>query len=176
MNGELVLHHFGGPIHVSFAPEHRLGLVLLSAGPDSTGFVHQLAASLYDLLLDKPNARETLAESLKAAREQIAERLDSRRQREAALSTRMGELARPAEAYAGTYVSDRLGEMTVSRRADGSGLGLDYGVLSLDLVPLEPDVFLVRFPDLGPVEIGFASWVDDRPGTLDWGGRLFDRE
>ncbi len=176
MNGELILHHFGGPIHVSFAPQHRLGLVLLSAGPDSTGFVHALAASLYDLLLGKPDARATLAASLDEAKQKLAERLEVRREREAGYRARQGELIRPAAAYQGSYVSDRLGEMIVTEATTGAGLDLGFGVLSMRLEPLDPDVFLARFPEVGPAELRFDGWEEGRPGVLDWGGRIFERQ
>ncbi len=56
--------------------------------------------------------------------------------------------------------------------ACGSSLTLGFGVLSLELTPLEADTFLVPFPDGGSEVFRFE---DGLPDTLDWGGRLFDR-
>lgn len=173
LDGELVLHHFGGPIHLSFAPEHRLGLVLLSAGPDSTGFVHGLAASLYDLLLDKEDAAQNLTESLSQASTRLEERLERRRRRDAELSARRAPIARAADLYSGTYVSDRLGTLTVTDTGDA--LAVEYGVLRLPLESLEKDAFLVRIPNDRPYVFTFDNWRDERPATLDWEGRPFER-
>ena len=173
LNGELVVHHFGGPIHVSFAPERRLGVVMLSAATYSTPLVHRLAASLYDLWLGKEGANETLAGYLDVARESIATRLERRRERHASHEARRGELARPGADYAGTYRSDRLGEMIVT--GGEAGVNVRYGVMSLDLVALEADVFLVSFPNGEQAELEFGPWKDGRPVALDWEGRVFQR-
>lgn len=173
LNGELVIHHFGGPIHVSFAPDRRLGVVMLSAATYSAPLVHRLAASLYDLWLGKDGASETLADHFDAARESIAKSLERRRERHAGYEARRGELVRPASDYAGTYRSDRLGEMIVT--GGEAGVNVRFGVMSLDLVALEADVFLARFPDGDQVEFKFEPWKDGRPMTLDWEGRVFQR-
>ena len=174
LDGELVIHHFGGPIHVSFAPERGLGLVLLSAGPDSTGFVHTLAASLYDLLLGKSGAVDRMPEELAQARSRLDDRLSTRREREEEFLERKGALAREPSSYRGTYVSDRLGTVIVT--AGGERFELAYGVLRLKLEPLEKDTFLVRFPALGPQVFVFDHWQSGRPAILDWDGRIFSRE
>lgn len=174
LDGELVIHHFGGPIHVSFAPERGIGLVLLSAGPDSTGFVHSLGAGLYDLLLGKEGAQEALTAAMAAERTELDEELQGRRKEAAEMAARRGELARPAAAYGGTYVSDRLGTMTVT--TDGKALTVGYGVLSLTMVPLEADTFLVSFPYGAGEVFRFSPWEGEHPTTLDWGGRLFERQ
>lgn len=173
LDGELVLHHFGGPIHLSFAPERRLGMVLLSAGPMSTGFVHELAAGLYDLLLERSRPA-ALAEALDAQRERLGERLAQRAEASAKLAQRYGALTRPAASHAGVYASDRLGEMRVATD-DAGALRLDYGVLSVPMQPLEPDVFLVSFELDEVEEMQFTGWANGRPAVLDWGGRIFDR-
>jgi hypothetical protein len=66
--------------------------------------------------------------------------------------------------------------MIVTEAAAGAGLDLGFGVLSMRLEPLEPDVFLARFPDGGQAELRFDGWQEGRPGVLDWGGRIFERQ
>ena len=171
LDGELTLHHFGGPIHVSFQPDRDRGVVVLSAGTDSTRFVHELAALLYDLLDGRDPA--TLSDHFDETRIGLEERLDARRELRAELKARRRPLARDAGFYAGSYRSDRLGDIVLSVR-DGS-VHLRYGVIEQDLVPLERDTFEADLmPGGGSVDV-LEFRLDEVGEALFWGERRFDR-
>ncbi|MEM7052603.1 MAG: serine hydrolase domain-containing protein [Acidobacteriota bacterium] len=171
LDGELTLHHFGGPIHLSFQPRRQRGLVVLSAGPDSTRFVHQLAAHLYRLLdrpADPPEAEDVFAELHELGQKRLGERAERRAQ----LAARQSPLHRPAASYAGTYRNDRLGEIQLLDR-DGE-VELRYGVLIQVLRPLEADTFAADLLPLGG-SVSILEYQAEDGGALLWGERRFDR-
>ena len=175
--GERILHHFGGPIHFSFLPEHGLGVVVLSNETGaSSRLTHLLATFLYDLWLGREDLDAAYAAEIESRRAEIAELRRDQAAEEAELraGATAGAPERPLETYLGTYRSDRLGTMTV--RLEGRQLRLEYGVLDLELEPYQADAFLVGIlPGDLPVRFDFRFTENPQAQTLDWGGRLFER-
>ncbi|MDZ7780795.1 MAG: serine hydrolase domain-containing protein [Gemmatimonadota bacterium] len=131
-DGDTLAHRFGGfsgyRSHMSFMPEHELGVVVLVNGDGSASPAADLVATYaYDRLLGKPNLDEQYRERLDdlvtdagEARTGIAEHLAER-------AARRAPLAHPLEAYAGIYESPRLGRM--EWRVVAGGLEMWMGVL-----------------------------------------------
>lgn len=175
-DGDLLIHHFGGPIHTSFMPEHDIGVVVLTNGTGpGTAFSHMIAAYIYDKLLEKPDTDEAYGVEVLEIRNRGLERVAQAQKIDADLrSDRVRVIdAADAASYAGRYLSDRLGEIEVSL-IDGA-LSLQFGVLSSPMEFVGDDTFLVRFSaDQNLEEIAFRG-QNGAFNTLDWGGRLFGR-
>ena len=172
--GDLLIHHFGGPIHASFMPEHDLGVVVLTSGPRSTRMSHMLAAYLYDAVLGKAALESKWAPEFEAVKKASFDSIEQFYAREDEILAQRAEqpLARSLDAYVGTYVSDRLGEMVIEARGDR--LMLTYGVQVKELIPYQPDSFLIYLgPGSLPETFTFREPPDKAGFTLDWGGRLF---
>lgn len=175
--GDLILHHFGGPIHFSLLPEHGLGVVVLSNETSASAqLTHLLATYLYDLLLGKEGLDAIYAKEIELRKASIDERWRKRAEQESELRAQTTPEApgRPLEAYVGTYLSDRLGTMEV--RVEDNHLRLTYGVLDLALEPHQADAFLAPFlPGDLPERLDFRFGDQANAHTLDWGERLFER-
>lgn len=129
---DTLMHRFGSfggyRSHMSFMPQHDLGVVVLVNGDGPASDAADLLATyLYELLLAKPGAQERFAaqlDSMKsrlpAARQSIATHLAER-------AARLAPLPHPLEDYAGTYVSPVLGTMVW--RVVAGGLELRMGVV-----------------------------------------------
>ena len=131
--GKTIVHRFGGfpgyRSHMSFEPESRIGVVVLVNGDDPASPAADLVASyIYDRLLGRagiePEYERRLHELQKEAADSELETSDHLAERAA----RLAPLAHPLAAYAGTYVSPRLGTQTWRVVADG--LEVHMGVAS----------------------------------------------
>lgn len=123
-DGDTLVHRFGGYTgaysHVSFMPEHGIGVVALVNEPALGDRVADgAAAAIYDHLLGKEDAAQTRTgfaeESRRVAeryRQGIADELETR-------AGRQRPMPLPLPGYAGTYVSDQLGTMTWTETDEG---------------------------------------------------------
>ena len=173
--GDLLIHHFGGPIHVSFMPEHDLGIVVLTSGPRSTRMSHMLAAYLYDTVLGKEALDTKWTPEIAQVKKATFDSIQEFYTREDEILAQRAEhpLIRPLDAYVGTYASDRLGEMQVEVRGDR--LLLTYGAQVKELIPYQANSFLIYLePDSLPETFVFREQPEAAGFTLDWGGRLFE--
>ncbi|HKO57703.1 MAG TPA: serine hydrolase domain-containing protein, partial [Thermoanaerobaculia bacterium] len=117
LDGDLVIHHFGGYVgaqaHVSFMPERGLGIAVLtnSDGP----FAHAVASYLYDRLRNRPDADAKFAEAVKRAQDAVARAGNSERARleKAAAKVPPGS-DRTVASLAGNWKSDELGTFVIS--------------------------------------------------------------
>jgi CubicO group peptidase (beta-lactamase class C family) len=115
-DGDTLVHRLGGfggyRSHVSFMPEHGVGVVVLANGAGPASAATDLVATYaYDRLLAKPDLEarydarlDSLASQLPRYRQGLADHLAERRARQA-------PLPHPLEAYAGIYESPVLGRM-----------------------------------------------------------------
>lgn len=130
---DTLIHRFGGfagyRSHVSFMPEHEIGVVVLvNGGGPASAAADLLATHIYDRLLGKPDldsrfaARlDTLVDFEGVNRRRIAEHLEER-------AARLAPLPHPLEAYAGAYASPILGRM--EWRVVAGGLEMRMGILN----------------------------------------------
>lgn len=129
---ETLVHRFGGYTgarsHVSFMPEHGIGVVALVNEPALGGrLADGVAATIYDRLLGREDAEETWRGRVEEARagaaeirRDVAEGLETR-------AARQRPMPLPLSAYAGSYVSDVVGTITV--RETGDGLDVAAGLV-----------------------------------------------
>ena len=176
--GDLLLHHFGGETHMSFMPEHGLGVVILNNELSFGGRVsHVFASTIYDMLLKKPDFEERIAKRLEgigSAKEQFNKRMDKYlgQMQERAQT---GDPDYAADDLVGDYVDPRLGHMSIARSADG--LSLVFGAMSGPLTHLGGDSYLAEFGMWGDPPQLFVFRMDEEQGfVLDWGGRIFVRQ
>ncbi|HLM57189.1 MAG TPA: serine hydrolase [Pyrinomonadaceae bacterium] len=180
-DGEKLIHCFGEFAgfrpHVSFMPEHKLGVVVL-ANESSEAFLlpDLIASDIYNHLLGKrplraepnPSVDEYLA-SLKKQREERAKR-----------SAPTKEAAGPAPGptlelkdYAGVYDSPEWGRMVVA--SDAGSLSVKFGNLSSTLKHLSGDTFEARFILINPARLTFKADPGAGAGGLSMMGQTFTR-
>lgn len=117
--GDLLMHHFGAfstfRAHVSFMPEHGIGVAVVAAEtPAGFGLADLVATFAYDRLLEKPELNARYDERVADFSDQITRRRAGRREHRAERAERSWQLTRAREAYVGTYVSPVLGTLAVT--------------------------------------------------------------
>jgi CubicO group peptidase (beta-lactamase class C family) len=177
--GDTVVHHFGGfggaYAHLSFMPEHGLGVVLLSNGGRDPA--EMLAWFIYDTLLKKNDRGSkydaAIAKMTADLTKSRADRNAKRKEMEQRLKNPPPQ-SHPLAAYQGTYRSNRLGDVIVTAR--NGRLVATTGVLSPVLVPEGGDAFSVDWSgdvSFEPVKFVFDGKTDAQ--VFDWDGRRFER-
>ena len=154
-NGDKLIHCFGEFAgfrpHVSFMPEHRIGVVVLvNESTDAFTLPDLIACDIYDHLLGR---RRLLATGAHPEIEKYADGLRKERDERAAGKAaakaakaanaggeqKSGPTLAPA-AYAGAYANPEWGEIVIAAAEDKS-LSLRFGVISAALVHLAGDTF-----------------------------------
>lgn len=180
--GEELVHHFGGfpgfRSHVSFMPEHGMGVVVLqNEGVDGNRFADIVAAYVYDRLLDRPDADARGAARLGDLRQAIEARRAQRRDAEATLvrwERSPGVPSLPLDAYAGEYVNERLGTLRIETAGDR--LRLVWGDLDAPVLPTDTEAFLVPWVrGFQALTFTFETTEYGEVDRLDWGFRRFVR-
>lgn len=180
--GEELVHHFGGfpgfRSHVSFMPEHGMGVVVLqNEGVDGNRFADIVAAYVYDRLLGRSAADTRSIRRLADLRQAIEQRRAQRRDAEAALARwerSPGVPTLPLNAYAGEYVNERLGLLRIETAGDR--LRLVWGDIDAPVLPTDAGEFLVPWVrGFQPMTFTFETTEHGEVEELDWGGRRFVR-
>lgn len=130
--GDTLIHRFGGfsgyRSHMSFMPEHGIGVVVLvNGGGPASRAADLLATYLYDRLRGKTDLEgryRSRLDSLVALEEEGRRRIAAHLEERAA---RRAPLAHPLQDYAGVYESPILGRM--EWREIANGLEMRVGVL-----------------------------------------------
>lgn len=186
--GEKLLHHFGGfdgyMAHMSFLPDHGIGVVVLSNEVEAGGRLpHLVATYIYEMLLDRPDRKAKYAalrnEWLVEVR-QATERLDQRRQEVkdylAGTSSRFGP--QQLSGLPGRYLNPRLGSLTLVQWAD-DGLRAEMSPWYAQVRSRGPDTLVMDWqPDGGtgrPVAFRIDRNAEGQVRALYWGGREFHR-
>ena len=169
---ELFVHRFGGFngafSHVSWMPDRRIGVAVFSNGGSSVA--NAVAAYAYDVLLGKPNLDAKWTPEIERMAAAVQKQRDATK---AAIPVRR-DPARPLAQYAGSYRSDRMGQVNIE--VEGGKLMARYGVLRVELIPVGGDEFRVDWRDEGdpePVKISFDA--NGRATNFEWDGRPFAR-
>lgn len=177
--GATMLHHFGGyegwRAHVSFLPQQKHGVAIaVNTSAPGAQLRDLVAAYAYDVLLGKPDvdaAYDAHLAKMRAeadtARERIRADLEKRRQRPPSLQ-------RARSTYAGRYVSDNLGALTIWE--DGGTLRATLGRLDAVLEPFtEPETARVELiPGTGEV-LRFVYENEQRPAAIKYADEVFRR-
>ncbi|MFW6078728.1 MAG: serine hydrolase [Gemmatimonadota bacterium] len=122
--GDTLIHRFGAfsgyRSHVSFMPEHDLGVVVLvNGGGPASPAADLLATYIYDRMLGKPDLETTYAERLDGLTARMDAYLDGLADHLAERRARLAPLPRPLAEYAGTYEDAVLGRIEFRVVADG---------------------------------------------------------
>lgn len=175
--GDLLMHHFGGETHFSFMPEHDIGVVVLANEPSfGSRVTHGLAATIYDLLLGKPDidARvERRLRAVRASKSQFVQRWDQyvvRLRQQAPV----GEPILSTADIIGGYFDPRLGQMAIT--SSSGTLAVEFGAQRGALKRISGDGYLADFGLWGaPPELFVFRMDDGDEILLDWGGRIFTK-
>ena len=179
-NGETLLQHNGGfsafGAHVSFMPERKIGVVVLSHEASiGAGLADSVAQYVYDFFLRKPDFQEkwakrleTIPQIIKDARQRTANDLARRK-------TRPQTLSHPLDAYAGVYESEDGGRM--EWRVINSKLVASVGVLrsETEVFDATKDILRVELTP-GQGEIVKFIFSGDRAERAEYQGMVFTRK
>lgn len=176
--GDTLIHRFGSFIgfrpHTSFMPQHRIGVVVLVNELFLGGrLADYLAAAIYDYLLNKPDFKTRLAESvrdLREAKKSIRERIEMQADD---ILARKAPLPLPEKAYEGTYYNEMLG--TMIWKWDGKKFSVAMGLM-VDA----PDVYNApehqfRIDWTGRGRIVSFNVVNQQVMSLTFRDEVFDR-
>lgn len=119
LDGDLLLHHFGGyagsQAHVSFMPERGIGVVVLTNTDNP--LAHVVASYLYDRLRGRADAGAKLSEEVKRLQTSIDRVPDREKERlekaVAQLAPAVLAAARNLTSLAGDWTSDEYGTLTI---------------------------------------------------------------
>ncbi|MFW6202473.1 MAG: serine hydrolase domain-containing protein, partial [Gemmatimonadota bacterium] len=122
--GDTLVHRFGAfagyRSHVSFMPEHDLGVVVLvNGGGSASPAADLLATYIYDRMLGQPDLGSRYAERLDGLTARVDAYLDGLAEQLAERRARLAPLPRDLTDYAGTYENAVLGRMEFRVVADG---------------------------------------------------------
>lgn len=156
--GDLVLHHFGSYAggawaHVSWMPEHNIGVVVLSNAynplPDSVAWL------AYDTLLGRATAQKRFDDEI-ATFDKILSGMEAQVAGfEKKLAAEVGDSDRKLSSYAGTYENEQVGRIVVSE-ASGE-LRATIGDRSAILRRARGDAFVVQWIGMEPNRIVFGK-------------------
>lgn len=183
-DGDLLIHHFGGfpgyRSHLSFMPEHGLGVVVLqNEGRDGNPYADLVATYIYDLLLGKSDTEARAGQRVETLREGTVQRRDARAMWEtnlARLQKNPPDSALPLQAYAGFYENERLGRLRIKVANDRPQLHVAFGALSGPAFAAGRQDFLVDWMP-GSQPDTFTFDIDDHGAIsgFHWGSRPFSR-
>jgi CubicO group peptidase (beta-lactamase class C family) len=171
--GDKVLFHLGGfegwRAHVSFMPEKKIGVAVVTNSGGMSGVVMNfLAASVYDRLLGKADSNQLpkLAENMKKQHEQFIAGVAER-------AKRPWMLKHPNEAYVGRYANPQFGDLTIEQRGDKLYASLEH-LTSVVEAFTEPESARVEIvPNSGSV-LRFA-FEGDAVTAVKWDDEVFQR-
>ncbi len=149
--GDKLIHCFGEfqgfRPHVSFMPEHKIGVVVLANESRDAMFLPDLiACDIYDHLLRKKPFQVSANARVKEYAAMLQKNREERKKKAAARESERGESAAPTldlAAYAGTYQNQEFGRITLS--VEGTSLVARFGNLSSKLEHYQGDIFEASF-------------------------------
>ena len=177
-DGDKVLFHLGGfegwRAHVSFMPEKRIGVaVVTNSGGQSGRVLNFLAAYVYDRLREKPGVEAASADRLT----KLAADLSQQRERFLAgvadRAKRPWMLKHPNEAYAGRYESPMYGTLVIEQRGDKLIASLAHMQSEVEAFT-EPESARIELPPGNGSVLRF-TFNGDSVASLTWDGEPLQR-
>lgn len=174
--GDKVLFHLGGfegwRAHVSFMPEKKLGVaVVTNSGGYSGRVLNLIAAYVYDRLLEKPDAEKSNAEALAKATAAVQPQRERFLADVAKRAQRPWMLKHPNASYAGRYENPLFGTIVIEERGEK---------LVASLAKLTSEVEAFTEPESARVELtpGNGSvlrftFAGDTVESMNWNGEEF---
>jgi hypothetical protein len=137
--------YFGSAAHVSFLPEQRLGVAVVANGSGGAGlFIDQVVSiDVLDCLLG-----ERHKDLLPALRQEAAKHLPELRKQAGRAEVDFSKadmFSRPLGEYAGEYVEEHFGKLTVT--CAGGRLACRLGLLALPVRAVKADAVMLEFDD-----------------------------
>ncbi|MGH7710616.1 MAG: serine hydrolase domain-containing protein, partial [Gemmatimonadaceae bacterium] len=119
--GKRMVSRFGGyhttRSHLSFLPQRRIGVVVMSTGGLGSTLVDVVAALAYDLEAGRPDARQRAEQRLAELRTQLASAPQRIAAEDSVRAARQRQpLGRPLADFAGTYAEPSYGRIVFSDR------------------------------------------------------------
>ncbi|NNE48103.1 MAG: serine hydrolase [Rhodothermales bacterium] len=172
---EPMVSRFGGysrtRSHLSFLPDQRLGVVAQVNGPGGSALTDIIAAYVYDVMMDRPDADSLAQTRLEEVRSQVAEVPEQVARFEAVQQSRLNPYPRPLSDYAGTYADDALGSVRFEHVRDT--LRMHWGVLEGPTTVFDADSHQLRFSLFGSGAVATFAFDGDGPADRV---ELFGRE
>ena len=162
--GEHMVSRFGSynttRSHLSFLPEHRVGVVAMTNGPSGSILTDIIAAYAYDVFLGHDDADSLAFARLDEVRAQTADIPRRVAEFEEVQRSRARPYPRPLADYAGTYTDEAFGAITFAEVGDT--LAISWGVLSGPTTVFNAEDHQLRHELLGGGSV--VTFVFDGPG------------
>ena len=177
LDGETLLHHFGGfegwRAHISFLPKERIGVAIFANGP-STDALNILSTYIYDRLRSGPGVNDRYRTELAELKTKLADRAAKMKQELEKRAQRQWTLTHARPDYAGSFTNSDYGTLKI---VEHSGtLRASIGQMQSVLEPFtEPETARVELiPGSGEV-LHFVVDNDGHVTALKWRDALFQR-
>lgn len=184
-NGDKLVHSFGEfpgfRPHVSFMPEHKIGVVVLvNESTDAFSLPDLIACDIYDHLLGRktldaranPEIDKYLA-NLQKRREEQAKRAAATPTPASNANAKRSEPTLPLTTYAGEYENPEWGKILVVAEADA--LSLRFGVINSALAHVTGDTFKANLRPGEAAQVSFNLNGNTDVGGLKVMGQTFNR-
>ncbi|HEX8421907.1 MAG TPA: serine hydrolase [Pyrinomonadaceae bacterium] len=184
-NGDKLVHSFGEfqgfRPHVSFMPEHRIGVVVLvNESTEAFSLPDLIACDIYDHLRGRktlsaganPEIDKYLA-SLQKERDERAKKVAAATAATSASASKRSDPTLALTAYAGEYENPEWGKIAVTLNANS--LSLRFGVINSTLVHLTGDTFEARLRPGDTSRVTFKVDLNTGVTALSVVGQNFTR-
>jgi len=179
--GEPLVHHHGGfsafYTHISFMPQHRLGVAVLAHEGTVGGRLAEVVANhVYDTLLAKPTVKEKTDTIIADFSKQLKQRREALVTHRAERAARQKPLPHSLEAYAGIYENPDFGHM--EWRVVNGKLETSMGLLRSTAEVYDATKESMRV-ELTPGQGDVVRFIFDENGSqaarLEYNGQRFER-
>lgn len=171
--GEVLIHRFGAfggyRAHMSFMPEHDIGVVVLAN--TTTAAVDVMANYIYERLLERDGAKERFDSELKAMEQRLANYRQGYAKHLQERKRRTSPLPRPLKAYPGIYENPELGTMKWRQGKDGLEVQMGIAHSPAEIYDAEKNAFRIELTGGGTV----ARFLVDESGDIS-GVRFLERD
>jgi CubicO group peptidase (beta-lactamase class C family) len=178
---DVLFHRFGGFAgffsHLSFMPEHGIGVVVLVNGGDAGSMLSELVANyIYERMLEHRNVESKFDDALTAYVKRLEGAKTSIAKKAAERAARSQTTSLSLKAYTGTYNSFALGEMIWTMA--GNHLHVKMGAASSDveIYDAQKNEFRVELTGSGEIVTFGVSSGEHAPERLVYSGYTFQRK
>lgn len=182
-NGDKFIHCFGEfhgfRPHVSFMPEHKIGVVVLvNESTDAFSLPDLIACDIYDHLRGRKTLSATANPEIDKYVADLQKGKDERAKKAAAApassaTEKKSEPTLTLSAYAGEYENPEWGKITIA--ADANSLSLRFGIITSTLVHLTGDTFEAKLRPGDNSRVTFKVDANTGVTALSVVGQNFNR-